>query len=96
MKIRSIAHKGLRNLVEKDDARKLPADYVEKIRAVVSRLIAMEDISEFLRIPRGKPHKLKGDRADVYAIAVYANWRITFRHDREENEIWDLNFEDYH
>jgi len=96
MEIRNSAHRGLRLLLAKDDVSKLPADYVDRIRTLLSVLIAMEDISEFLKIPRGKPHVLKGDRRGVYAISVYANWRLTFRHDPETNEIYDLDLEDYH
>jgi proteic killer suppression protein len=96
MEIRNIAHKGLKRFVERDDGSKLPAKYLEKIRALLSMLFEMEDIAEFFEIPNGNPHVLKGKRKGVHAISVYANWRLTFRHDPEANEIFDLNFEDYH
>ncbi len=96
MEIRNAAHKGMKLLLAKNDSSKLPAEYAEKVRSIVSALRAMEDIGEFLRIPRGRPHALKGDRKGEYAITVYANWRLTFRYDAEAKELYDLNLEDYH
>ena len=37
-----------------------------------------------------------GDRRGTWSLTVSANWRITFRVDRNEMEIIDLDFEDYH
>ncbi|MFZ5618406.1 MAG: type II toxin-antitoxin system RelE/ParE family toxin [Pseudomonadota bacterium] len=96
MEIRNAAHKGLKLLLTKDDDKKLPAEYAERIRSLLALFLAMEDISEFFKIPRGNPHVLRGARKGVHAISVYANWRLTFRHDTETNEIYDLDFEDYH
>ena len=39
---------------------------------------------------------LGGDRRGTWSPVVTANWRITFRIDRDEMEIVDLNYEDYH
>lgn len=36
MDIRSIRHKGVKRFVEKDDASGLPAEFVEKIRNIIS------------------------------------------------------------
>ena len=41
-------------------------------------------------------HMLIGDRRGTWSLTVSANWRITFRVDRDEMEIIELNFEDYH
>ncbi len=56
----------------------------------------MEDIEEVFDLQKYKPHLLKGERAGVYCLHVSANWRITFRHDLETNEIYDIDYEDYH
>ncbi|MEP2757506.1 type II toxin-antitoxin system RelE/ParE family toxin [Parvibaculum sp.] len=96
MEIRNIRHKGLRNFVEKNNARGLPPDYVAKIADIIAFLIDIEDIDEVLALQKYKPHQLSGDRADTYSVHVTANWRITFKHDAEENEIFDVDYEDYH
>ena len=39
---------------------------------------------------------LSGDRRGIWSLAVTANWRLTFRIDRDAMEIVDLDYEDYH
>jgi len=96
MEIRNIRHKGLRRLVEKDTAKGLPQNYVAKIRDIIAFLIDMNDIDEIFDLPKYKPHLLSGDRAGVYSLMVTPNWRITFQYDAEKNDLYDVNFEDYH
>ena len=37
-----------------------------------------------------------GDRKGTWSLFVTKNWRMTFRIDRDEIEIIDLDYEDYH
>jgi len=67
-----------------------------KIADIMAFLIDMEGIEEVFDLQRYKPHLLSGDRAGIYSLHVSANWRITFRHDAESNELYDLDYEDYH
>jgi proteic killer suppression protein len=39
---------------------------------------------------------LLGDRKGVWSLSVTRNRRLTFHIDATENEICDLNLEDYH
>jgi proteic killer suppression protein len=96
MEIRNIRHKGLRRFVEKNNSRSLPQDYLAKIADIMAFLIDMEDIEEVFGLQKYKPHILSGDRTGTYSLHVTPNWRITFRHDAEENELHDVDFEDYH
>lgn len=96
MEIRNIRHKGLRNLVEKNNAKGLQAEYVDKITDIMSFLIEIEEIDEVMDLQKYKPHRLSGDRAGTYSLHVTANWRITFKHDAAENELFDVDYEDYH
>jgi len=43
-----------------------------------------------------KAHTLSGDREGIWSLSVTRNRRLTFRVDTAENEICDLNLEDYH
>jgi len=43
-----------------------------------------------------RPHTLTGDRKATWSLSVTRNRRLTFRIDPTENEICDLNLEDYH
>ena len=96
MELRNIRHKGLRNFIEKDNSKGLPQDCVAKIRDIMAFLLEIEDIDEVFDLQRYKPHLLSGDRAGTFSLHVTANWRITFRHDVEENELYDVDYEDYH
>jgi proteic killer suppression protein len=96
MKIRSVKHKGLRRLMEQDDASGLQAQFVDKIRNILAFLQDMEREEELRTIPTWKAHQLTGDRKGTWSLFVSKNWRITFRIDRVEIEIIDLDYEDYH
>lgn len=91
----SIKHKGLKRFVETGQTKGLPSHYVEKIGVLMESLAAMPNIASFLSLPKGKPHRLKGDRHDDYSINVSRNWRMTFRHNDKDNTIEILDLEDY-
>lgn len=96
MKIRNFVHKGLRRLYEENNSRGLPAASVDKLRKMFVFLDAMEDAHELRSIPTWKPHLMSGDRKGTWSLYVTRNWRITLRIDADEEEICDVNFEDYH
>ena len=96
MRIRNVVHKGLRRFIENDDASGLPAAAAPKIRKIVTFLQDMEHEAELRSVPVWKAHQMTGDRKGAWSLSVTKNWRITFQIDREEIEIVDLNFEDYH
>jgi len=96
MEIRNIRHKGLRQLVEKNNAEGLQQDYVTKITDILAFLIDMERIDEVFDLPKYKPHLLSGDRAGTYSFHVTPNWRITFKYDVDKDQLFDVDYEDYH
>jgi toxin HigB-1 len=95
MKIRSIRHKGLRRFVETDDASGLPVATVEKIRAMISFVEAMETPEELAALPSWRANRLTANRRGTWSLTVTRNWRITFRIE-DDAAIVDLDFEDYH
>lgn len=94
MRIRSIRHRGLRRLVEADDARGIRADLVNRVRRILTVLISAADMDGVRGPPGWRIHQLTGDRAGTWSISASGNWRITFT--LEQGEITDLNLEDYH
>ena len=94
MKIRSIAHKGLRRLYEENSSKGLNADTVDKLRKMLAFLDAMQDPEELRALPTWKAHILTGDRKGTWSLSVTRNWRLTFG--IGDDEIIDLNLEDYH
>ncbi|SCX25464.1 type II toxin-antitoxin system RelE/ParE family toxin [Agrobacterium rosae] len=96
MKIRNVIHKGLRRLIEDDDATSLQAAVVPKLLRIVSFLQDMEREDELRTVPSWKAHQLTGHRKGTWSLFVTKNWRITLRIDQTEIEIIDLDYEDYH
>lgn len=94
MTIRSIVHKGLRRLYEENSSKGLSADTVDKIRKMLTFLDAMEDPEELHSLSLWKAHVLTGDRKGTWTLHVTRNRRLTFR--IEDEEIIELNLEDYH
>jgi proteic killer suppression protein len=91
--IETFKHKGLRNLFEDDDVRRVSADQLDRLRLILSALdqaVAVRDMDQ----PTFRLHPLKGDRKGVWAVTVRANWRVTFRFER--GDAYDVDLEDDH
>ena len=91
--IGSFRHRGLKRFYEHDDASKLPADFIPRVRLILTALDAARgpgDLSgRALRL-----HPLKGRLRGLWAVTVRANWRIVFRF--EEGKVLDVDLVDYH
>jgi proteic killer suppression protein len=96
VKIRNVRHRGLRRLIEADDASGLPSAVVEKLRNMVSFLQDMAGEEELRSVPSWKAHRLAGDRKGEWSLFVTKNWRLTFTISKQELEIVDLDYVDYH
>ena len=96
MRIRNVIHKGLRRFIENDDASGLQPAVIIKVQRIVSFLQDMEQEDELRTLQSWKAHMLTGDRKGTWSLFETKNWRMTIRIDREEIEIIDLDYEDYH
>jgi len=96
MKIRNAVHRGLRRFIQRNDPSGLAPAVVEKVRNILTFLQEMDDDHELRDVPSWKAHQLTGDRKGTWSLTVTRNWRITFRIDPTEDEIFDLDYEDYH
>jgi proteic killer suppression protein len=96
VKIRNIVHKGLKRLYEEDNAKGVPPDSVDKLRKMLAFLDDMQVPEELRALPSWKVHTLTGDRKGTWSLSVTHNWRLTFRIDTAEQEVCDLNLENYH
>lgn len=94
MKISSVRHKGLKRLLEDDEDRGIDPKLVRRVRNIVAVLVSATDIHGVEGPPGWRIHQLSGDRAGTWSISVSGNWRITF--DLENDEISNLDLEDYH
>ncbi len=94
VRIRTFAHAGLRRLYQADQTKGLPPDAVDKLRKMLAFLQDMETVDELRTLPAWKAHRLKGPRGGTWALHVTRNWRLTFR--IENNELMEVDYEDYH
>ena len=90
---RRIRHKGLRALHERDDAARVPADLVPRLRRVLVRLQDATD-PRSADAPGFRLHPLRGDRAGQWSVRASGNWRVMFR--VEGGEVVDVDLVDYH
>ena len=96
MRIRNFVHKGLKGLYSEDSLKGVPPDSVDKLRKMLAYLDDMESPEELRALGHWKAHTLTGDRKGTWSLSVSANRRLTFRIDSAEQEICDVNLEDYH
>jgi proteic killer suppression protein len=96
MRIRNFVHKGLKRLYLEGNAAGVPADVVDKLLKILAFLQDMEDPQELRVFPVWKVHTMTGDRKGTWSLHVTRNWRLTFWVHRDEHEICDVNYEDYH
>lgn len=92
--IKSWKHKGLQKLFEKGDASGVQAKDAGRIKLRLLVLNEAVTTDDFKQYPGFKFHPLKGDRQNLFAITVCANWRITFEF--KDGDAYILNLEDYH
>jgi proteic killer suppression protein len=92
--IRNFVHKALRRLYTEGNPKGLPADAVDKLQKMFFALDSLQDAAQLRQLPHWKAHQLTGDRKGTWSLHVTRNWRLTFR--IEDDEIKDVNFEDYH
>jgi len=94
--MRNFDHKGLKRLYTEDSAKGVPPDMVDKLRKMFVYLDNIEDPEELRALTAWKVHTLTGDRKGTWSLRVTGNCRLTFRIDPVEQEICDVNLEDYH
>jgi len=96
VKIRNVVHRGLRRFIQHNDASGLAPAVVERVRNILTFLQEMEDAQELHDVPSWKAHQLTGKRKGTWSLTITHNWRITFRIDQTEGEIFGLDYENYH
>ena len=91
--IQRFGHRGLRRLYQNDDRRGVNSELVERTARVLARL----DVAtrpEQLNLPGFRLHRLEGDLAGYWSVAVRGDWRIIFHFD--VGNITDVDLVEYH
>ena len=90
--IRSLRHKGLKQLFENDDPSGVNPEHVAKLRNILGTLHAAPTVAH-MDMPGFHLHALKGKLTGFWAVTVRANWRVIFRFDGDAD---DVDYVDYH
>lgn len=91
--IQSFAHKGLQRFYDTGTTVGIQPSHRKKLRLQLTALGTAQTIED-MDLPGFRLHRLKGKRAETWAIGVSGNWRLTFRF--EDGQVYDVNYEDYH
>ena len=92
--IKSFKHKGLEAFYISGSLKGIQAKHAAKLRSILF-LLDSADFSS-LESPSFRFHKLKGSMQNLYSITVQANWRITFEYDGKNQDIYIVDYQDYH
>jgi proteic killer suppression protein len=91
--ISSFLHKGLVKFYKSGSTSGIQAKHAKRLRLILTNLDQSESPKD-MDLPGLKLHELKGNRRNIWAVAVSGNWRVTFRFEGKNAEI--VNYEDYH
>lgn len=80
-------------MVERGDPSEIRPDWRPKVGRILDRLHVIVSPDE-MDIPGFGFHRLKGNRADTFALTVSRNWRVTFCWD--DDGPYSVDLEDYH
>lgn len=94
MGIRSIRHRGLKQLYESGEARGVPPAGVRKIADILLAIDEAAHPQDVGLFPGWKLHPLKGDLKDFWSVTVTGNLRVIFRF--EKGDAFDVDLVDYH
>ena len=90
--IKSFNHKGLKVFFETGSAKGIQSIHKDRLVLLLVVLDAMTQIDD-LQAPSFRLHQLKGDKKELWAITVQANWRITFKF--EDGNVYVVDYLDY-
>ena len=91
--IKTIRHRGLKRLFERDDRSRVDPRLVPKLRRVLFRLQGASVIDD-MNQPGYGLHRLSGDLRGFWAVRGSGNWRVIFRF--EDGHAFDVDLVDYH
>jgi proteic killer suppression protein len=93
--IKSIRHKGLRELWEYGIESKLPSNQINRIKQMLEVVDSANQIpQDFEFFKSWRIHPLKGEFKGYWSLTVNENYRLIFRFDGEDAH--DLDYIDYH
>ncbi len=86
-------HKGLEALFFRNDASKVAAQHVRRLRLIVAAL-ETASVPADMNLSDLRLHPLKGQRRGQWAVWVSGNWRVVFEFDG--HNVTNVDLVDYH
>ena len=93
--IKSFKHKGLERFFLTGSIKGIQANHQNRLALLLSTLNAMDNL-EPLKTPSFRIHNLKVDMSNLWSITVQANLRITFEFDEQTQNVYIVDYQDYH
>jgi len=90
--IKSIKHKGLKDLFYKSHVAGVQADHVNRLKNLLALLKAAETVDN-MAFPGSQLHPLKGQLKDHWNVRVDGNWRLTFKF--IDGDAYIVDYQDY-
>jgi len=91
--IKSFKHKGLKKLYKTGSHEGIKPEHTKRLRIILTRLDAGQS-PEDMNLPGLDLHALKGKYEGFWSVSVSGNWRVIFRF--QENDVFDVDYLDYH
>ena len=90
MSIQGFKSRVLQRFSEQNDARRLPAQHVRRIKEILETLDAPDALLALRKTETYRLHRLTGNRQGVWSVRVSARLRLTFRYDGRDAYDIDL------
>jgi proteic killer suppression protein len=91
--IRTIRHRGLKRLYERDNRSGVSPEHLPRIMDVLANLNLATKPKD-LDVPSYRLHPLKGDYKGFWSVRISGNFRLIFR--MEDGHAYDVDLVDYH
>ena len=93
--IKSFKHKGLEKFFTTGSTKGIQAIHANRLYQLLTLLDTMTATDD-LKLPSLRFHRLHGQEKNLCSITVQANWRITFEFDKETQNVYIVDYLDYH
>ena len=93
--IKSFKHKGLEKFFTTGSIKGIQANHKEKLSLILVALNRAKYIED-LKVPAFRLHQLKGNLSNLWSITIQENWRITFEFNEETQNVYVVDYQDYH
>lgn len=93
--IKTFKHKGLEDFFYDNSKKGINPKHANKLALILDHLEESKLLKD-MNFSGSGLHLLHGDLEGMYAIKITGNWRIVFRFNEDEGDVYDVEYMDYH